>query len=232
MTDRQKLICDHIMHAITTAEGQTKFGLSGMTTLFDGKASDKEVAEAVQYLIDNNYLRMLGKYVFGTGVTGQVDEYDLTGFDPFLTLTKKPEKPDESLSADAYKGTQNSAKRPSLTQLNGKSKAAANADEEPEETSATDAQEKGAIEREIERQEQLNIDNIPTLFGIKEQARKEDSSNVFDAIERLKQQLKPEPVPNVALKLAVLSDLSKVLDPSIGTVLKEIQADYRNQLIH
>lgn len=225
MTDRQKLICDHIMHAITTAEGQTKFGLSGMTNLFGDKVTEWEVEKAVHYLIDNNYLRrMQGRGVFGIGDNKDLDTYDLTGFDP---MSQFPAATDTSSNKQKIAAAE--AKREALAKEQAEQKKKQLAD------AAKASQKKGKDgdnHFSNYQSEFVHLDDIPTLFGIQEQARKEDSSNVFDAIERLKQQLKPEPVPNVALKLAVLSDLSKVLDPSIGTVLEEIQADYRNQLIH
>ena len=207
---RQKHICDHIMHSITTADGQAKFGLSGLATLFNGKASDAEVAEAVQYLLDNNYLRrMQGRGVVGIGDSTELQAYDLSDFDAFSKLPEKLSKPESTGSTEAYKGQQSGGKRPSLSQVEGKRKPADTADNH-----------------------QHDIEDIPTLFGIEKQAREQgEGRGVFEAINELKKQLNPEPATDVALKLAVLAELSETLDPSISLVLKDIQADYRNRSI-
>jgi hypothetical protein len=227
---RQKHICDQIMNSITTADGQTKFGLSGLATLFNGKASDAEVAEAVQYLLDNNYLRrMQGRGVVGIGDSTDLQDYDLSHFDAFSKLPEKLTKSESTGSAEAYKGQQVAGKRPSLSEVATKPKPAASADNDQSYNTEDDG-DKTSLK--LETGKPVSMADIPTLFGIEKQAREQDEGKgIFEAIDALKKQLNPEPASDVALKLAVLSELSETLDPSISLVLKDIQADYRNRAI-
>lgn len=201
VNNRTQFIRDRIMFHITDSADKTKFGMSTMVGIFGGNASEEEVSEAIAWLLSNEYLKKLGKHVFGVGTYEGVKRYDLSDHDP------------ESLIPDVDLQDQPSLdKQPPVT------------DEKATES---------LVQCEQERQERLQIENIPTLFGIKQQAREEvGANNVFDAIEMLKQQLKPKPVPNAALKMAVLSELASALDPDISIVLREIQADYKNHVIN
>ncbi|AFJ01981.1 hypothetical protein Q7C_812 [Methylophaga frappieri] len=197
ITARTKFIRDRVMFYITDSADKTKFGMSAMVSLFDGKASEEEVSEAVDWLIKNQHLKMLGKYVFGVGTYEGIKRYDVSDHDPNSLIPDLNDNPGESSHEDTSPDC-------------GK-----------ERPNCFDKQEQ-------KPQQQLHIDNIPTLFGLSSDEKEE---GVFAAIDRLKKQLKPERVPNVAMKLAVLSELASVLEPDISLVLREIQADYRKHAI-
>lgn len=96
MTDRIKLICDHIMHHIAKVSAEAanpaslKFGRRVLMDTIRMQLDDirhAEFDEALTRLITGHYLNPLGAYTVGIGRGKGIKKYDLSHFKLFQSIT-------------------------------------------------------------------------------------------------------------------------------------------------
>lgn len=240
-----KPICDAVMYHIGKVSAESanpagkKFGrkmLRDTITMWLDNLSQLEFNVAIQWLIDNNYLKPLGQHTVGIGTGKDIKKYNLNGYAPYKTVNP------EHLTADSAvaDGEDNTPPPKVITAaqiiseaFNDKPANPFRSNEAPAiritvpDTSAAETEPKGqntfrcpADYRDITADA---IEDVPS-FITKETT---EFQQIEQSLNTLKAKLNGKSIDKLNIKLRTLAELSRLLDPEISNVLNQIHDDLK-----
>jgi hypothetical protein len=221
-----KLICDAVMYHIAKVSAESAnpsgkhFGrkvLRDTIKMWLDDFTQLEFNVAIQWLLDNSYLKTLGQHSVGTGTGKDIKQYDLNGYTPYKQIS--PEQLDTEWHPAAHKATKSTALDNNISVADGENNKPPPKREPLKVVSGSSAvtdDERKEINRVIQAE--------PPAFMLKE-------INEFQPIEQslntLKARLNGKPVENLTIKLRTLDGLARLLDPEISDVLNQIHEDLK-----
>lgn len=212
-TPPNKPVCDAIMYHITTVSAESKnpagkhFGRKMLRDTINMHVDCKmvEFNVAIQWLIDNKYLKPLGQHTVGIGTGKDIKVYPLGDYKPYTTVS-----PDRMVAENNnMQKMHNTKPHPELNKAKSLTKALG------ETTSETARQDLAAGKN-------ITVD-VPSF--VTKEVR--DFLPIEQSLNTLKAKLNGKTVENLNIKLRTLDELAKLLEPEINGVLMQIHNDLK-----
>ena len=212
-TPTNKPVCDAIMYHITTVSAESKnpsgkhFGRKMLRDTISMHVECKlvEFNVAIQWLIDNKYLKPLGQHTVGIGTGKDIKVYPLGDYKPYTSLS-----PDQMIAENNNAQKMHIAKyEPEPVEANPPRKSLG-------ETTSDSARQDLAPSKNI------SVD-VPSF--VSKEAR--DFQRIEQSLNTLKARLNGKTIDNLTIKLRTLDELASLLDPEISNVLNQIHHDLK-----